>query len=111
LLNEYILVYIISIMENFAIKLLLPSSRNMNRWFQYYISLGFTTYFIYADITNSNLYNNILFYKKFVKIHINPIAEQLNTLYILELEVDDLLYIPIINRLLTGQYKPQQFIS
>jgi phytanoyl-CoA hydroxylase len=87
-------------MENFTIKVVLSSSRNLNGWFQYYISLGFTTYFVYTDITNMSLYNIILFYNNFVKIHINPIVEQLNTLYILELEVDDLLYIPPNNTLI-----------
>jgi phytanoyl-CoA hydroxylase len=90
-------------MENYAIKIVLPSPRNMNGWFQYYISLGFTTYFVYADVTNDRLHNNILFYNNFVKIHINPTSDQLNRsvpLYILELEVDDLLYIPPNNTLI-----------
>ena len=87
-------------MDKFAIKAVLSSSRNINGWFQYYISLGFTNYMIYMDITNIALHKNVLFYANFVTIHINFSIETLEQLYLIELSVNDLLYVPPNNTLL-----------
>jgi ectoine hydroxylase-related dioxygenase (phytanoyl-CoA dioxygenase family) len=91
-------------MDKHAIKLSLHSNNNrckINEWFQYHISLGFKIIVVVLDnIHDIELYNIIMFYSNFVSILMNPTTDKYNNTYVLELEINDFLYIPQNNSLL-----------
>jgi hypothetical protein len=111
-------------MDKIAIKLTIRNEDDfLDEWFQYYISLGFTNYIIYDDESSDNSINIINFYKNFVKyikiikinsykgIHYSDIYAYKMFDYILNVDVDEFLYIPkninLVNYLYTK--KKQKF--